>query len=98
MTDVVPHFTDEEVAGWEAEWIKGALASRDEIASAWRDWGGVFAHVHPEPTYVSAADWALYAGIPNPKDLCPRVIRFDLIGGGQLKVLETFETFGTGSE
>ena len=89
MTDLA-HFTDEEVAGWEAEWIEGARASKVEAEIEWRRQGKVFAILDDEPSYVAPCDWETYARIPDPETPCDRVIRFDLIGGGQIKSIEHF--------
>ena len=81
--------TDDD-CDYEADWIKSALESKTEAEAEWRRRRQTFAIVHPEPTYVSAADWHLYADIPDPEAPCDRVIRFDLIGGGQIKSVEHF--------
>jgi hypothetical protein len=83
MTDV----SDED---FERLWIESALRSKAEAEAEWRRRGQVFAIVHPEPTYISAADWREYASIPDPPAPCDRIIRFDLIGGGQIKSVEHF--------
>jgi hypothetical protein len=95
MTDV-SHFTEKEPADFEALWIESALESKAEAEAEWRRRGLVFAHVHSEPTYVSAANWDINNGIPDPETPCNRVIRFDLIGGGQIKSIEHFEPWPDG--
>jgi hypothetical protein len=78
---------------YEALWIESALESKAEAEAEWRRRGQTFAFVHPEPTYVSSADWWIYAVIPDPKAPCNRIIRFDLIGGGQIKSIEKFRVW-----
>ncbi len=43
---------------------------------------------------MSFADWWIYADIPDPIVPCERIIRFDLIGGGQIKAIEKFRKHG----
>jgi hypothetical protein len=95
MTDVF-HFAEEELDEAEALWIESALKSKAKAEAEWRRQGKVFAIVHAEPTYVSAANWDFYAEIPDPEAPCDRVIRFDLIGGGQIKSIEHFEPWPNG--
>jgi uncharacterized protein DUF6011 len=93
MTDVVPHFTDEELPTdeeFEARWIESALEDKADTEAEWLNQGMVFADIEPKPVYVTAIDWWLYADIPDPPAPCDRVLRFDLIGGGQIKVIEKF--------
>jgi hypothetical protein len=75
---------------YEPLWIEGALRSRAEAEAEWRRRGQTFAMVHPEPVYVSDANWDINLGIPDPPAPCDRIIRFDLIGGGQIKSIEHF--------
>ena len=49
-----------------------------------------------EPTYMPADEWSLYADIPDPTAPCDRIIRFDLIGGGQIKSIEQFGVWPDG--
>ena len=56
MTEAA-QFTDEEMAGSEAECIHHARQSAVEAETEWRRQGKVVAIVDDEPTYVSPGDW-----------------------------------------
>jgi hypothetical protein len=85
----LPEPTKAELDAMEADWTASALETRDETEASWRQQGKVFARVD-EPVYITAIDWDLYADVPNPPAPCERVIRLDMIGGGQVKVVEKF--------
>lgn len=82
--------TDEESAQYEANFIASALEAKAKAEAEWQRLGNVYAFVQPEPYWISFADWSIYANIEDPKVPCDRVIRLDLIGGGQIKVVEKF--------
>lgn len=66
-------------SGWEA---------KTESEAKWRKEGYGITWVDLQPYWVSACDWMLW--LNDPKHECIRVMRFVLIGGGQIKVQERF--------
>ena len=66
-------------SGWEA---------KTEGEAKWRKEGYGITWVDLQPYWVSACDWMLW--LNDPKHESIRVMRFVLIGGGQIKVQERF--------
>src|SRR4051812_6403311 len=85
--------TKEELDEFEAQCIAWALEKKIEVEEEWRLRSFVYAFVQPEPRWISFADWDIYANVQNPLVPCNRVIRLDLIGGGQIKTVEKFRKY-----
>jgi hypothetical protein len=55
----------------------------------WRQCNLVWAWIDAKPVWVSAANWKIHI-LPEPQRPCVRRFRLSLIGGGQIRVAETF--------
>ena len=64
------------------------VGAKTEGEAKWRKEGYGITWVDLQPYWVSACDWMLW--LNDPKHECIRVMRFVLIGGGQIKVQERF--------
>ena len=85
----VPRITDEELAQYEREWIASAWEGRAKYDAEWRGQGNAVAWIEPVPSHLTASGWDHYA-INEPDHACIRIIRFVLLGGGQIRVQEMF--------
>jgi hypothetical protein len=74
------------------EFLQSALQGMAKCESEWQAAGAIYSWVDPYPVWVSAGDWSgeyLGDGFPrDPLNPCRRIIRFSLIGGGQIRVTE----------
>src|SRR4051812_24143415 len=61
-----------------------------EEEERWRQRGLVWAWIDPVPGWVSAVGWDIVI-LPDPEREATRRIRFALLGGGQITVVEQFE-------
>jgi hypothetical protein len=52
-----------------------------------------FAWIDSAPVYIGATVWEFSCGIPEPEKPCRRIFRFSLLGGGQLRVTETWRRY-----
>jgi hypothetical protein len=92
----MPAFDDspltQEELDFEAGCIQRALESKDKAEAEWRRKGFVYAYTDPKPCWVSVAEWDyLVSDTPiEPKEPFDRVFRLDLVGGGQIKIVEKF--------
>jgi hypothetical protein len=91
----------------EDGFIASCASGMREEEAKWRLAGKVLSWIDPEPVWVSAADWhwgteAEYwygatesgARFPfDPTEPCNRILRFSLIGGGQIKVNEEWRFY-----
>jgi hypothetical protein len=84
-----PHPVDPDDCFWDYA-CEGMLESE----AKWRQRGEVFAWIDEKPAWVSAADWGLYI-LEDPKQSSTRRFRLELIGGGQIRVTETFVPWST---
>src|SRR5262245_31848390 len=75
------------------DFLQWAIQGMTKCEKEWRDAGTVFSWIDPQPVWVSAGDWSEYLGDGFPRDPlkpCRRIIRFSLIGGGQIRVVEAW--------
>jgi Family of unknown function (DUF6011) len=73
------------------EFLQWALEGMAECESKWHAAHVIYSWIDPYPVWVSSGDWSEYLGdgfLPDPLKPCRRVIRFSLIGGGQIRVTE----------
>jgi hypothetical protein len=73
------------------EFLESALAGMAKCESKWHAAHVTWSWIDPYPAWVSASDWSEYQGDGFPRDPskpCKRIIRFTLIGGGQIRVVE----------
>jgi Family of unknown function (DUF6011) len=76
--------TEEETSAYMAS----GWRAKTESEAEWQKEGHGISWVDLQPYWVSACDWSLWLDCPWHE--CTRVIRFVLIGGGQIKVQERF--------
>jgi hypothetical protein len=76
-----------------------AIDHMREMESKWKQRGDCFSWIDSEPTFWCVADWYLMnpsnggdlVEIPNPKLQCRRIMRFSMLGGGQIRTTEHFK-------
>lgn len=84
MLEIIP--SDEEF-----DFPANAREGMRRCEAEWTAASQRFAWIDLEPAWISAGDWSAYGrdGFPqDPLKPCQRVIRFSLIGGGQIRVTE----------
>ena len=89
---------ERENAAIERLWRRSALRRMQEKQDEWEQKALCFSWIDPEPTYCTVSDWSMLftpdAGaehaFPDPKTPCIRIIRFSLLGGGQIRTIEHF--------
>src|SRR5262249_1181057 len=77
----------------EPDFLQFALEGVAKSENEWHAAGAVFSWIDPYPVWVSAGDWSEYLGDGFPRDPlkpCRRIIRFSLIGGCQIRVVESW--------
>jgi hypothetical protein len=73
------------------DFLQSSLRGMAKCESEWQAAGAIYSWIDPYPAWVSAGDWSEYLGDGFPRDPlkpCRRIIRFSLIGGGQIRVTE----------
>jgi hypothetical protein len=83
--------TDTLIDDDDIEFRASAVRGMQKEEAEWRRAGKVFSWIDLEPDWVSAAEWYMGSqwGYPaEPTAPCNRILRFSLIGGGQIKVTE----------
>lgn len=73
----------------DQEFIDSAWSGKAKYEAQWRDEGRATAWIDPHPQWVNASDWDVYA-LTRPEIKTTRVLRFILLGGGQIRVTEKF--------
>jgi Family of unknown function (DUF6011) len=87
---------ERESAAFERMWRRSTLRHMQEKQGEWERKGLCFSWIDPEPTYCTASDWStlltpdVEEAFPDPKTPCIRIIRFSLLGGGQIRTIEHF--------
>jgi hypothetical protein len=94
----------EEAEAAEREWRQGSINTMQELEMNWSQLGHSFTWIDLEPTYTPVSDWSgifsddcdsngcsMYA-FPGPLKPCDRIIRFNLLGGGQIRSTEHFRS------
>jgi hypothetical protein len=104
--EISPVRTKEEQEAWDAEcnqaeiqWRQGVIDHMREMETKWQSSGWCFAWIDPEPTYCEAGDWRFLFdndgnythAFPAPAEPCNRIMRFSLLGGGQIRTTERFK-------
>jgi hypothetical protein len=88
--------TPEEVEADVAEWTSWCAEHMREKEIAWTKAGYCYAWIDPEPTFCVAAHWSMLFdsdnnwAFPDPTTPGRRILRFSLLGGGQIRALECF--------
>jgi hypothetical protein len=93
-----PVFASEEreSAAFERMWRRYTLRHMQEMQDEWEQRGLCFSWIDPEPTYCTVSDWSMLLtpdveeAFPDPKTPGIRIIRFSLLGGGQIRTTERF--------
>src|SRR6516225_4221959 len=83
-----------ELDAHERAWRRSALRHMQEKQDEWEQKGLCFSWIDPEPTYCTVSDWSMLFipdspdaehAFPDPQNPCIRIIRFSLLGGGQIR-------------
>jgi hypothetical protein len=88
--------SQEEPDAEYAEWTSRATKHMREKEIAWTRAGYCYAWIDPEPTFCTVSEWSTLFdrdgdfAFPDPTTPCTRILRFSLLGGGQIRVLERF--------
>jgi hypothetical protein len=100
----LPPTTPEELAAAEREWIDSVLKHKAKMEAAWHRKGYVFSWIDPAPTHMDAGDWnalcwcegdqppyTVHHHFPRPEVPTRRILRFSLLGGGQIRSIEVYQ-------
>lgn len=93
MTEDKLLMTNDELREYETECIKWVREKAIATEAKWRARGYIFTWIDPEPDWITATDWSVFAGVRDPEHPSHRVFRFRLIGGGQIRVCEKWRLF-----
>jgi hypothetical protein len=85
---------DQNVVDWSESCIECVRGKEIE----WNRKAYCFSWIDPEPTFCPASDWSMLftkdgnwdIAFPDPTEPCVRILRFSLLGGGQIRVIENF--------
>jgi hypothetical protein len=85
---------DEDEVGWRESCTQYMREKEAECLQK----GYCFSWIDPEPTFCPASDYSLLftkdgnydIAFPNPDEPCTRILRFSLLGGGQIRAIEDF--------
>jgi hypothetical protein len=62
--------------------------------------GWCISWIDPEPTWATVSDWSMLFQketleyvFPDPDEPCIRILRFSLLGGGQIRAMENFKRY-----
>jgi hypothetical protein len=88
--DNLPPITDEVLDECDALFTSSAWEGKAANEAEWRSQGQAVAWIDLKPTYVDCCAWGLFVPLPEPDHACIRIMRFVLLGGGQIRVQEKF--------
>jgi hypothetical protein len=94
ITDVLaepPEISEEELEEYERECRANVTKRIPAREAEWRAHGAIWSWIDREPSWAKARDlWSIMGCLPDPEEPCDRVFRLCLIGGGQIRVKESF--------
>lgn len=100
LTPMIGKPTQAELDAFEEECRQGVLKYVRQKETEWKQHGLCYAWIDPEPAWAPAGQSSWYYdydpvskefGFPYPKTPCRRILRFSLLGGGQIRVIETWK-------
>jgi hypothetical protein len=94
MDSNIPELTDEELADCDALFTANAWEGKGQYEAEWRAQGQAVAWIDPKPHYINCCDWDHFGILREPEQACVRIMRFVLLGGGQIRVQEKFSAPG----
>jgi hypothetical protein len=86
-----------EIEAEAAQWVQWCADHMREKENEWTGHRYHFAWIDREPTFCTVSNWhMLFANncelaFPNPAAPCKRILRFSLLGGGQIRTIEHFK-------
>src|ERR1700737_1162643 len=95
-TETTMNYRDRTQEEMDSDFSKSVIKDMREKETEWIKRGYCFSWIDPEPTWMTVSDWSMLftndnkydQAFPDPEKPCVRIMRFSLLGGGQIRTIE----------